>query len=110
MNMTLTLRLPRMVELLPDHVGSLRDQVHPMANLLFPNNDAILKMTIPPQTHTQPDMFSLGLRSTKMDFSISLASTFARLKYRRTTVVSFGEQGEKQILSYIISQATRCSS
>jgi hypothetical protein len=42
-----------------------------------------------------------------MDFNISLASTIARLKYRRTIVVSFGELGEQQILSYIISQATR---
>ena len=36
----------------------------------------------------------------------SLASTIDHLKYHRTTVVSFREQGEKQIPS-IISQATR---
>jgi hypothetical protein len=69
-----------------------------------------LKMKIHPPPHTEPDMFILGLRSTKMDFDISLASTIAGLKYHRTTVVSFGWQGQKQILSYIISQATRLSS
>jgi hypothetical protein len=45
-----------------------------------------------------------------MDFKNSLVSTIARIKNRWTTVVSFGEQGEKQILSHIISQATRRSS
>ena len=35
-----------------------------------------------------------------------LASTVAQLKYHRTTVFSFREQGEKQIPSCIISQAT----
>jgi hypothetical protein len=40
-----------------------------------------------------------------------LTSTIARLKYRRTTVVTFREQGEKQTLSSIISQASgRCYS
>jgi hypothetical protein len=47
-----------------------------------------LKMTI--RRHTQPDMYSLGLWSMKMDFNISLASTTARLKYCQTIVASFG--------------------
>jgi hypothetical protein len=41
----------------------------------------------------------------KIHFIISLTSTIARLKYRGTNVVSFREQGEKQILSSIISPA-----
>ena len=61
------------------------------------------KKTIHP--YTQPEVFSLGLRARKCT-SASLASTVAQLKYHRTTVVSFREQGEKQIPS-IISQATR---
>jgi hypothetical protein len=47
----------------------------------------------------------------KMHFIIALTSTIARPKYRRTTLVSFREQGEEQILSSLISQATgSCSS
>ena len=47
------------------------------------------KMTVCPYTH--PKVFSLGLRSMKIHFKISLASTNARLKYHRTTVVGFKE-------------------
>jgi hypothetical protein len=64
----------------------------------------LFKTTIRP--YTQPEVFSLGLRSTKMHVTSSLASTFAHLKCHRTTVASFREQGDKQIPSNI-SEATR---
>jgi len=65
-----------------DYMDILGNQVHPMVQM-FPNNDAVFQDDILP-IHT------------------------ARLKYHRTTaVVSFREQGEKQIPSLIISQATR---
>jgi len=86
-----------------DYVDILGSQVHPVVQV-FPNNDAIFQDDLPP--HTQPEVFSLGFRSMKMHFIISLASTITHLKYHRTTAVSFREQGEKQIPS-IISQATR---
>jgi len=56
--------------------------------------------------YTQPEVFNLGLRSIKMHWTSSLARTLALLKYHRTTVASFGEQGDKQIPS-IMFQATR---
>ncbi len=62
------------------------------------------KMTIHP--YTQPEVFSLGLRSIRYTSTSSLASRIPQLKYNQTTVVSFIEQGEKQIPS-IISQVTR---
>jgi hypothetical protein len=43
----------------------LGNQVHPVVQM-FPNNDAIFKMTLHP--YTQPEVFSLGLRSMKMHF------------------------------------------
>jgi hypothetical protein len=48
-----------------DCVGSLGNQVPPMVQILLPNNDAnFQKMTFRP--YTQPDVFSLGLRSMKI--------------------------------------------
>ena len=40
-----------------------------MVQLLFPNNDAIFQDNDSP--YTQPEVFSLGLRSMKMHFNIS---------------------------------------
>jgi len=64
-----------------DYMDILGNQVHPMVQM-FPNNDAVF------QDDSSP------IRT-------------ARLKYHRTTVISFREQGEKQIPSFIITQATR---
>ena len=86
-----------------DYVDILGSQVHQMVQVLFPNNDAVFQDDDSP--YTPPKVFSLGLRSVKMHFNISLASTFTQRKYW-ITLVSFREQGEKQIPS-IISQATR---
>jgi len=47
---------------------------------MFPNNDAVFQDDSLP-IHTAK-VFSLGLRSMKMHF---------RLKYHRTTLISFGE-------------------
>ncbi len=62
------------------------------------------KMMIHP--YIQPEVFSLGLRRMKMHFTSSLVSTNVKLKNRWTTVISFREQGEKQIPS-VNSQTTR---
>jgi hypothetical protein len=43
-------------------------------SVLFPNNDAVFQDYSP---YTLPGVFSLGLRSMKMHFNISLASTIA---------------------------------
>jgi len=56
-----------MVELLPVTVDILGSQVHQMVQVLFPNNDAIFQDDSP---YTLPEVFSLGLRSMKMHFSI----------------------------------------
>ena len=89
-----------------DIIGS---QVCPVVQVLFPNNDVIFQDSTP---YTQPEVFSLVLRSMKMHLNIfstsSLASTVAHLKCHGTTVVSFRDQGEKQI-PYIITQAARRS-
>ena len=55
------------------------------------------------RTYIQPEVFTLGLTSTS---AASLVSSIVQLKNHGTTVVSFREQGEKQIPS-TISQATR---
>jgi hypothetical protein len=54
----------------------------------------------------QPEVFSLGLSSMKLQLTSSLASTITRLKHHQTTMVSFTVWGEKQIRSSI-SEATR---
>jgi hypothetical protein len=54
----------------------------------------------------QPEVTVLGCGALRYILTSSPASTIARLKYRRTTVVSFRAYGEKQTPS-IISQATR---
>jgi len=65
-----------------DCVGSLGNQVPPMVQILLPNNDAnFQKMTFRP--YTQPDVFSLGLRSKKMHFN-----TFPGQHNRRTSISS----------------------
>jgi hypothetical protein len=54
-------------------------------DVVFLTMTQFFKMTIRP--YTQPKVFILGLRSMKMHFNISLASTIARLIYHWTTVV-----------------------
>jgi hypothetical protein len=46
-----------------DHVDILGNHVHPMVQM-FPNNCAVF------QDDNSPELFSLGLRSMKMHFSI----------------------------------------
>jgi hypothetical protein len=43
-----------------------------VVQMLFPNNDAIFQDDVSPyiHTHTQPEVFSLGLRSMKIHFDI----------------------------------------
>jgi len=45
------------------------NQVNPMVQMLFPNNDAIFE-DYNLLTHTETEVFSLGLRSMKMQFNI----------------------------------------
>jgi len=81
----------------------------------FPNTDAISQDNISPlQTassvhypHANSQKCSVLVRETWRCTSISsLTSTIATLKYRRTTVVSYRQEGEKQISSPNISRAT----
>jgi len=51
-----------------DYMDILGSQVHPVVQMLFPNNDAIFAMTI--RQNTQPEMFSLSLRSMTIHFNI----------------------------------------
>jgi hypothetical protein len=51
-----------------DYVDILGNQMHPVVQMLFPNNDANFKMTIRPNTHAA--VFSLGFVSMKMHFFI----------------------------------------
>jgi len=75
--------------------------------MLFPNNDAVFQDDSLP-IHTARNVKSWF---EEHEDASSLISTIARLKYHRITVVSFREQGKKQIPSSIIFQATRgCSS
>jgi hypothetical protein len=46
----------------------LRNQVHPMIQTLFPNNDAVFQDRNSP--FTQQELFSHGLKSMKVNFSI----------------------------------------
>jgi hypothetical protein len=75
-----------------DYMDILVNQFRPMVQMLF-HNKAVSKMIIRP--YIQPEVFSLGVRSMKMHLNISQVSKIARLKYYRTTVVSFREEGEK---------------
>jgi hypothetical protein len=47
-----------------DHVDSLGNQVHPVVQMLYPNNKAIFQDDSSP--YTQPEVFSVGLSSVKM--------------------------------------------
>jgi len=49
-----------------DYVDSLSNQVYPVVQMLLPNNDAIFQDDDSPIT--QPELFSLGLRSVEMHF------------------------------------------
>jgi hypothetical protein len=52
-----------------DYVDVLVSKVPRMAQVLFPNDDAVFQDGNS-ATHTQPEVFNLGLRSTKMHFNI----------------------------------------
>jgi hypothetical protein len=56
--------------------------------------------------YIQPEIFSLGVRSTKMHLNVSLVSTKAKLKYHRNNLIRYKEKSEKHIPSAIIYQAT----
>jgi len=90
-----------------DYVDILGNQVHPMVQLLLPNNDAVFfKDNSPIHTARSVQSWSWICTSTS-----SLASTITRLKYHRTIAGSLREYGGKQIPFSIISQATRrCTS
>jgi len=49
-------------------VDILDNQVHPVVQVLFPNKDAIFQDD--DSSYTQPEVFSLGLGSMKVHFSI----------------------------------------
>jgi hypothetical protein len=51
-----------------EYVERLGNQVHPMIQTLFPNNNGVSKTTMPP--FTQLELCSHGLKSMKMDFNI----------------------------------------
>ena len=84
-----------------DYVDILGSQVHPIVQVLFPNNDAIFKDNDSPCP--QPEVVILVFRSMKMHFNIFSASTVAQLKYHQTTVVSFRKQGDKEIPYHLSS-------
>jgi hypothetical protein len=50
------------------YVDSLGNQVHPMIQTLFPNNDGVFQGNKP--TFTQLQLFSHGLKSMKVNVSI----------------------------------------
>jgi hypothetical protein len=54
-----------------DYVDILGNQVHPVVQVLFLTNDAVFQDNISP-THTQPEVFSLALRSMKMHLKLHL--------------------------------------
>jgi hypothetical protein len=49
-------------------VGRLGNQVHPMIQTLFPNNDAVFQDDNAPLT--QLELFSHGLKSMKVNFNM----------------------------------------
>jgi len=51
-----------------DYGDILGSSMHPMVQFWLPNNDAIFQDDDSP--YTQPEVFSLGLRSMKMNFTI----------------------------------------
>ena len=77
-----------------DYVDNLGNQMHPMIQRFFLTMQFFI-MTVRP--YTQPEVFSLGLTSTEMHLTSSLAGTITKLKYDRTSVVGFREYGEQQI-------------
>jgi len=50
-----------------DYMDILGNQVHPMVQILFPDNDARFKVTDRP--YTQAEVFSRGLRNVKLHFN-----------------------------------------
>ena len=80
-----------------------RDQMYPLVQKLFPYNLSEWEFV-----NTRSQKCSVLVWGAWICTSTSSqASTLTRLKYHWNTVVSFREQGEKQIPSSIISQATR---
>jgi hypothetical protein len=57
-----------MAKILQEYVDRLGNQVHPMIQTLFPNNDGVFQDDKPPFTQLQ--LFSHGVRSTRVNFSI----------------------------------------
>jgi hypothetical protein len=51
-----------------DYVDILGNQVRPTVQMLLPKNTPVFNMNIRP--HTQPEVFSLGLSSTELHFTI----------------------------------------
>jgi hypothetical protein len=51
-----------------EYVDSLGNQVHPMIQTLFPNNDTVFRDKTP--TFTRLELFSHGLKSMKVNFNI----------------------------------------
>ena len=70
-----------------DYVDILGNRAHLMVQMLFPNNDAIIKDDSSP-THTQLKCSVLVWGAWRCTSTSSLASIIARLKYHGTTVVS----------------------
>jgi len=71
------------------NVNILGRHLHPVAQMLFPNKDAIFKDDNPPththtHTHTQPEVFSPGLRDKKLHLNI-ISGQHDRLIYVNTT-------------------------
>jgi hypothetical protein len=50
------------------NMDRLGNQVHPMIQTLFPNNDTVFQDEVPP--FTQLELFSHGLKSMKVNFNI----------------------------------------
>ena len=65
-----------------------------MVHMLFPNNNAIFKITI--GSYTQPKEFSFGLRSMEMHLNIFPGQHYRQTKCHRNTVVSFREYDNMQ--------------
>ena len=71
-----------------DCVDIVGNQMHPMVQILFPNNDAIFQNDDSP-IHTGRSVQSWFEEHADALQQSSVASTIAQLKYHRITVVSF---------------------
>jgi hypothetical protein len=87
-----------------EYVVRLGNQVQPMMKTLFPNNEAVFQDVSAP-IYTAGTV-SHGLKSMKMSFSISLASTTTRFEHHQTTQVCFGDYSQQQIPTSNFCKAT----